>query len=176
VTNDKIQGGSTPSHCCPNYCYQRQLTCLSLPSPSYTQLLHQGRVGKKRMSGRSTTGWFFLIFFNGCLYVYYYHGPVTLIVVPVSVPSHFIFFLTCMCLIFMTQSHTSPICINAVVIMFYDDLYVSHYHDPVTHKKSVYYHPAVLFFRTTYMCIISVAHLHSSTTRISAHLFFPNDN
>jgi hypothetical protein len=72
----------------------------------------------------------------------------------------------------MTQSHTSPICINAVVIIFCDDLYVSHYHDPVTHAYSVYHHPVVLFLGTTYMCIISVAQLHSSTTLISTQSFF----
>jgi hypothetical protein len=118
--------------------------------------------------------------------VYYYHGLVTLIVVPISVPSHFILFPnlyvsyseadqkqvgrssfffhwlficvllswpsnpnsctsisaqsfyfifpTCMCLIFMTQSHTSPIHIKAGIIMFYDDLYVSRYHEPITHE------------------------------------------
>jgi hypothetical protein len=35
------------------------------------------------------------IFFNGCLYVYYYHGPVALIGVPVSVPSLFFARLVC---------------------------------------------------------------------------------
>jgi hypothetical protein len=33
--------------------------------------------------------------FNASLYVHYYHGPATLLVVPVPVPSHFLFF--CMC-------------------------------------------------------------------------------
>jgi hypothetical protein len=45
---------------------------------------------------------------NGSLYVYYYHVPVTLLVVPVSVPSHFCFFA---CLIIMTQSHENSPCI-----------------------------------------------------------------
>jgi hypothetical protein len=46
--------------------------------------------------------------FNGSLYVYYYHGPVTLLGVPVSLPSHFYFFPR---LIIMTQSHENSPCI-----------------------------------------------------------------
>jgi hypothetical protein len=79
-----------PNRCSSKKYFQRQLTCLSLPSPSYTQ--------KGCQVARSS------IFFNGSLYVYYYHGPLTLLDVPVSVPSHVLFF--CM----------------------------SHYHDPVTRK------------------------------------------
>jgi hypothetical protein len=134
VTNDKIQCGSRPSRCCPKHCFQRQLTCSSLPSPSYTQILHQGRVGKKRMAGRSTTGWSFLIFFNGSLYVYYYDGPVTLIVVPVLVLSHFIYSHNWYVSYIHDPISNLPICINAAVIVFYENLHVSHYHDPVRHE------------------------------------------
>jgi hypothetical protein len=93
----------------------------------------------------------------------------------ISAQSFLCLYPTCMCIIFMTQSHTSPICINAVIIMFCDNLYVSNYHDPVTHEYSVYDRPAVLLLGKTYMFIISVAHLHS--THVSApSRFSPNHN
>jgi hypothetical protein len=177
VTKDKIQGGSTPSCYCPNYCFQRQLTCLSLPSPNYTQLLHPGR-SKTRCS--------FLIFFQRqllCVLLSWPRNPNSCTCI--SAQSFLFFCPACMCIIFTNQYHTSPICMNAVVIMFCDYLYVSHYHDPVTHEYSVYHRPIVLFLGKTYMFIISVAQLHISTTcttlttcttRISAQLFFFNDN
>jgi hypothetical protein len=73
--------------------------------------------------------------FNASLYVYYYHGPATLLVVPVSVPSHFCFFA---CLIITTQSPNRLIFWDnlharvSVVYQFNASFYVSYYHGPVT--------------------------------------------
>jgi hypothetical protein len=63
----------------------------------------------------------FLNFFYCSLYVYYYHGPVTLLVVPMSVPSQFYFFS---CLIITTQSHKNSACIITQLFHFWDNSHV----------------------------------------------------
>jgi hypothetical protein len=78
-----------------------------------------------------------------------------------------------MCIIIRNQYHTIPICINAVDIILYDDLYVSHYHDPVTHEHYVYQR-AVVYFCEQLTCVLLLWPSNTLELRVSApSIFFP---
>jgi hypothetical protein len=80
-----------------------------------------------------------------------------------------------MCIIIVTQWHTSTTWINAQLFFPNDKLHVYYYRDPVTHKYYVDQHPVVFFTMANCMCIIILTHSHTITTWINAQLFFHND-
>jgi hypothetical protein len=134
--------------------------------------------------------------------VYYYLDPVAHKYNAYQLPFVLFSWTTYMCLIIMTQSHTSTTLISAqsffpndnlhvyyhldpvsreyyayqrpVVFIFYDNLHLYNYRDPVAHNYYRYDHR--FFSTTTYMCIFIVTQLHTCTKIISAQSFFPNDN
>jgi hypothetical protein len=127
------------------------------------------------MSGGSTTRCSFLNFFQRPLICVLLSWPSNTRVVPVSVPSRFIFVDSLYVYYYHEPISHDPYLYQRSRYHFLY-LYVSHYHDPVTHEYYMYQRPVVLFLGTTYMCIIILAHQHSSTTRIIAQSFFPMTN
>jgi hypothetical protein len=108
--------------------------------------------------------------------VYYYHGQVTQELYPYQLRVVLFLWTTCMCIIIMIQSHMSPICINTVIIILYDDLYVSHYHDPVTHKYYGYQRRVICFLGKR-ACVLLLWPSNTLVLPVSAPIHFPpNDN
>jgi hypothetical protein len=170
VVNNKIVGGSRPSHYSSINYFQLQLTCASLPSHTKIVIL---------LSPSRFSFWDNLHMFIWILPIpQYYYGYC--ICVLLSCPSNPLSctcisaqsFVVVACVIIMTQS-PSP-------IIFWDNL---HARVRVVHQFNASFCVPALFCRTTtcfvsffetaYMCIIIFAHLKSKTTRISPQLFFP---